>query len=307
MDNGPAAVSAPTQLRGLITDYPNTRALRSGAVDSDLVRITFEDAKVVFRHFPAVVRGETFDLAELPAVTCLQAHEAGAPLVLLPYVMNARFQHDTLVADTGLPPGRRVMQPADLRGKRIGVRSYSQTTVTWIRGILECDYGIAPTDVTWVTLDDAHVAGHPDPVWCERAPAGATLPALLLAGELDAAVIAPRFVTDARIRPLIADPDAAALDWYRRTGIRPMNHMLVMRRDLYRDRPELAAEVFRMLLASKRAAPPPANGIDLTPAGVPALRNSLEWLIDFAFRSGVVRRRPAIDELFDDITRNLSA
>ncbi|RWR06886.1 substrate-binding domain-containing protein [Paenirhodobacter populi] len=299
--------AAPRQLHALMTDYPNTRALRAGQIGSDLLGLMLEEVTVVFREFPALVRGEKYDVAELPIVTYLQAHEAGAPLVLLPYVMNGRFQHDALVHDASLPPARRLTVPQDLRGRRIGVRSYSQTTVTWVRGILAEDYGIAPEEVTWVTLDDAHVAGVADPVWCRRAPAGATLQDLLLAGRIDAAVIAPRFVTDDRIRPLIADPAAAALDWHRRTGIRPMNHMLVMRRELSRDGPDLAAEVFRMLLASKHAAPVAKNGIDLTPAGLANLRPSLEGIIDYAFRSGAIGRRPSVDELFDDTTRNLSA
>ena len=168
----------------LLGDYPNTRALKSGEVRSDLVELNFSDIKVANTGFKPLVREHKFDLSELAIVTYLQAKVYGKPYVLIPAVVLARGQHHTIAYN----PERGELKPADLAGRRVGVRAYTVTTGVWVRGILEREYGIGADRMTWMTTEDAHVPGSSDPRYVQRAPSGATLQSLLSAGEIAAAL-----------------------------------------------------------------------------------------------------------------------
>ncbi|MCL4801069.1 MAG: phosphate ABC transporter substrate-binding protein [Burkholderiales bacterium] len=296
--NGSAAIT----LRMLLGDYPGTRALKQGAVVSPFLRLEFADAKVPNRAFKQVVREAAFDAAELAIVTYLQALAFGEPLVLLPAAVLGRFQHGYLAYN----PARGPLAPSELAGRRVGIRSSSVTTVAWIRGILAGDYGVDLDRVRWVTFEDAHVAEARDPPGMERAPAGREIAAMLRDGELDAAVLGEVPAPDSGLRPLIAEPDAAAQAWYAKHRAVPVNHLVVVKRSLADSRPDAVRELYRLLLEGKRAAAPaPAHGVDLLPFGVDALRPSLELIVEYAFRQRLIPRRFAVDELFDDVTRSL--
>lgn len=287
---------SPIRLRALLSDYPSTRALRAGVVPSPLIHFDFAAPKVLYAEFKPLISELKYDVAELPVTTFLQAHQYGKKLVLLPFIMNARFQHDCLVYNSASGP----LDIGALQGKRIGVRSYTQTTVAWLRGILQDDYGLDPANAVWVTISGSHLEEYTDPANCQRAAAGKTLEQMLLDGEIDAAVLAPGLYADPRIKPLIPNGQEVALDWFRRTQIRPMNHMVVVGEPLAQSRPDVVAELYRVLVKSKKAAPLPAHGIDLGPPGIEASRRSLEAIIDYAFRSGVIERRFSVDELFSN-------
>ncbi len=158
----------PLRLRTLLGDYPNTLALKRGELGSALVAFDFADVKLAHTAFKRVVRDLEFDVAELALVTFLMAKAYGKPLVLLPAVVSARFQHPYLVYNAE----RGHLAPADLAGRRVGIRSYSVTTAAWIRGILANDHGVDPDSVRWVSFEDAHVAEYRDPPAVERAAAG---------------------------------------------------------------------------------------------------------------------------------------
>jgi 4,5-dihydroxyphthalate decarboxylase len=293
---------SPFTLRALVGDYPVTAALRSGAVRSTGVALEFADVKPVSSAFKRVVRDLEFDVAELAIVTYLIAKAHGKPLTLLPVVLVARFQHPLIVCNAE----RGALAPGDLPGKRVGVRSYSVTTGAWIRGILTDDYGVLPEQVKWVTFEEAHVAEFRDPPNVVRAPAGAKLVDMLLAGELDAAIVGDGAPADPRIRPLIPDPAAAARAWHARHGAIQLNHLVVVKDALSRTDPGAVREINRMLGESKRAAGlPKAGELDLNPFGVDANRRNLEVAIDCCHRQGLIPRRYAVDELFDDTTRAL--
>ncbi|WP_417720769.1 hypothetical protein [Salipiger sp.] len=292
---------APRSLRVHLTDYPVTRALREGRVASPGLRFEYSDHRFIFDAFRPMLESQCYDVCEMAIVTVLQAREHGSPLALLPVSVNARFQHGALV----FAPDHGPQHPEALAGKRIGVRSYAQTTVTWLRGILERDHGLDPRAAEWVTVEDAHVRAYRDPPWCRRAPEGATLPDMLLSGAVDVAVLPPKQAADPRLRPVFADPQAAAADWFARTGIKPMNHMVVVPQRLCDEAPEVVREVFALLAASKAAAA--AESPDMTPIGVEANRTSLAAIIDHALRSRVLSRPVTVDELFDDLTRTLGA
>src|SRR6516162_4163072 len=243
------ATATKLKLHTMLGNYPITKPLKSGAVRSDLVDFDFVEVKVANNLFKQVVRDARYDVAELAIVTYLQAKAYGKPYVLLPAVVVSRGQHHTIAYN----PQRGALKPSELEGKRVGVRAYTVTTGTWVRGILASDYGIDLSKVEWITFEDPHVAEYRDPDVIKRAPLGKELVQMLLDGEIDAAVVGDK-LPDPRLRHLIPDADAAAQKWAERHRGIPINHMVVVRQELSRSHPDVVADMFRKLHASKLAA-----------------------------------------------------
>jgi 4,5-dihydroxyphthalate decarboxylase len=273
------------RLKTLLGDYPVTKALKSGQVASSVVQFDYADVKVPHTAFKRVVRDLEFDVAEISIVTYLLARAHGKPLRLLPAVMFGRFQHPYLVSCNDL-------KPKDLEGRRVAIRSYTVTTVAWLRGILADDYGVDLGKVNWVTFEDAHLAEIQDPPGTVRAAAGKTPLAMLLAGEVDAAILADPVPQDPRLRPVIPNPEAAAADWARRKCPLQINHMVAVRKEMTQ---EVSDEVYRLLLESKNIG---AKDSETCPFGMEQNRRSVEVAIDYVFRQGLIPRRYAVDELF---------
>ena len=172
-------------LRTLLGDYPNTKALKAGVVHSSSVALDFADVKVPNTAFKDVVRHLKYDVAELAIVTFLQAKAHNKPLVLLPAVVVGALPHPFLVYNAE----RGRISPADLKGKRVGIRAYSVTTAAWVRGVLQNEYRVDLNSINWVTFEDPHVAEYSDPPTAVRAPAGKSLVQMLIDGEIDAGVV----------------------------------------------------------------------------------------------------------------------
>jgi 4,5-dihydroxyphthalate decarboxylase len=246
-------VSGPVTLRTNLADYAMTKALKSGAVTSDIVRFDFCGPKVANQGFKPMVRERAFDAGELAIGTFLQAKVYGKPVTLLPAVVMGRFQHQTALRSTQRPP----LGPGDVQGKRVGIRSYTQTTGIWVRGILQHEYGVDLNKVTWVCNDDGHLAEYQDPPHVERTPADAKkVDQMLLDGELDAAILGAEIPNEPRVAHLIPNPKEAALAWYRKYNTVPVNHLFCVDKDLADARPDVVAEIFRMLKETKAAMPP---------------------------------------------------
>lgn len=274
------------RLKTLLGNYPVTQALKDGRVRSAKLEFDFADVKVPHTAFKRVVRDLEFDVAEIAIVTYLMAKSCGKPLRLLPTVMFGRFQHPFLVSVSDL-------RPKNLEGKKVAIRSSSVTTVAWIRGMLADDYGVDLGKINWVTFEDAHVAEYRDPPGTERAPAGKTPLAMLLAGEVDAAVLSDPVPTDERLRSVIPDPAAAAADWHRRKGAIQVNHLVCVRHSLSL---EVVDEVYRLLQESKDIG---AKDAPTCPFGIEENRRNLEVAIDYVFRQGLIPRRFSVVELFE--------
>ncbi len=297
------ATATKLKLRTMLGDYPNTTALKSGAIRSDLVDFDFVEVKVANALFKQVVRDAEYDVAELAIVTYLQAKAYGKPYVLMPAVVVSRGQHHTIAYNADRGP----LKPSDLNGKRVGVRAYTVTTGTWVRGILASDYGVDIDKVEWITFEDPHVAEYRDPAIVKRAPQGKDLVQMLLDGEIDAAIVGDH-LPDPRLKYLIPDPEIAAKRWADLHHGVPINHMVVVRQELSRSRPDAIKDIFRQLHDSKRAAGLPDGGeLDPYRFGVAACRPILEIVIDFCHQQKLIPHRISVDELFDDTTRVLKA
>jgi 4,5-dihydroxyphthalate decarboxylase len=285
---------SPTTLRVAIGDYPHTLPLKRGEITSPWLTLDFVEVKPMHKAFKPMVRERAYDASEMALVTAIQAKAYDKGLTLLPAAMLARFQHGTVLHNVE----RGKLSPSDLRGKRIGVRSYSQTTGAWIRGILENDYGIDLSRVQWVTFEDAHVAEAKDPPGVTRAGAGKDITQMLLGGELDAAIYGAALPDDKRLQSVIPNPDAAAQAWYGKHHLVPVNHMVVVTDTLAQSNPEAVAELYRLLEAGKAAAGGGRGPVDTAPFGKDANRTCLEMLISYAVQQRLIPRRLGVDELW---------
>lgn len=272
-------------MKVLLGDYPVTHALRSGSLKPSFP-VEFADVKQAHHAFKRVVRNLEFDIAELAIVTFLLAKAHGKPYRLLPAVVTARFQHPYLVCLS-----ERSLSPRELGGKRIGQRSYSVTTATWLRGILADDYGVDLSSIHWITFEEPHVAEFRDPPNVARAPEGKDILSMLLAGELDAAIMTDLPKDDPRIVPVFPDRRAAAESWKRRTGASiQINHMVVAKAGVSAS---VSSSFYDVLKKSRDEA-----GSDL-PFGIEENRKNLEAAIDCVFRQNMIPRRYAVEELFE--------
>jgi 4,5-dihydroxyphthalate decarboxylase len=263
-----------------------------------MVNFVFEDVKVANRAFKAMVRDERFDWGELAIVTYLQAKSFGKPYVLMPAVVVERGQHHTIFYN----PGRGTLAPGDLNGRRVGVRAYSQTTGTWLRGILEEDYGVDFRRVQWITFEAPHVAEYRDPPWVQRAPEGKQLEQMLRDGEIDAAIFGNE--NPEGLTPLIPDAETAEQRWAERHGGIPINHMAVIKESITKSRPDVVCELYRMLIESQRIGSGSGKGGGLR-FGLESVHRPLETIIDYSVRQRLIPRRFRVEELFNDITRSL--
>lgn len=280
-------MTEPLVLRTALGKSPLVRALKDGTVTSDRVRFEFVDVDPITRAFRRMTRLLEFDLCEIAVTTHAQARAYGKPLIALPVVLLSGFHHGALMCRRD----SAVRGPADLVGKRIGVRAWSQTTGVWVRGILQNEYGVAPETMTWVTEEDAHVQEFRDPPFVERIGAGQDLRKMLLAGEIDAGV-ALADLDPTLVRTVIPDADAAAADWHRKTGVSPINHVVVVKRPLLAAYPWLADELARMFVESRQMVD------NAVPYGLAANRPAIELLMRYAAEQKLIPRAYSVSELF---------
>jgi 4,5-dihydroxyphthalate decarboxylase len=267
-------------LKALLGDYPVTRQFKQRS------SLEFADVPVPHTAFKRVVRDLEFDVAELALMTFVLAKAYEKPYRLLPAVMTARFQHGTLTYN----PERGPLSPDRLAGKTVGMRSYSVTTATWVRGILADDYGVDLGEVHWVTLEEPHVAEFRDPPNATRMPPGKDLTTMLRAGEVDAAILAEP-PQDGSLRTLIPDPAAAAAAWQARNGAIQINHMVAVKSTVSDSE---ARDIYAELTESREAAGNPG----MNPFGLEENRRNLEVAIDCLYRQRMITRRFAVEELF---------
>lgn len=272
-------------LRAAIGTYPHTRALKSGEIASDLLRLEFADITPINRAFAPMVRELRFDVSEMAITTFLQARAYGKPLVLLPVVMAARFQEAALLCRRDSD----IAGPGDLAGRRVGVRAYSQTTGMWLRGILAETHGVRPDQICWMTFEGAHVAEAPDPAWVIRAEPGHEMMGMLRTGELDAVIVGNDAPNDPNLRTVFQDPAADGEAFRARHGFVPVNHMVVVTRQLAADRPDLVAELVRLF----RLAGTTVDRGALKPAIALAIRYSAE--------QGLLSREIGLDEVWEGL------
>jgi 4,5-dihydroxyphthalate decarboxylase len=294
--------TAATRLKTNLADYPQTRAIREGRVTSDLVQLDCCGPEQAHNGFKAMLRENLFDAGELAIVTYLQAKSYGKPYVALPVPISGRFQHHC----AGFNRELGHLDPKDIEGKRVGVRTYAQTTGLWIRGILRHEFGVDLDKVTWCTVGEGHLAEYTDPPNCEPLPKGSDIGQMMLDGELAATLQGVDLPKDPRVERLVPSPHDAARDWYAREGVVPINHLFVVHEDIARNRPDIVREIYRMIGDSRTLT---EGGLPdpFPPMGFEANRKGIQLAIDWALDQKIIPRKLSIDELFDETTASLGS
>lgn len=291
-----------TTLKTNLADYPVTKAIKEGRVRSDLVTLDCCGPKEAHNGFKAMLRENAYDCGELAIVTYLQAKAYGKPYVLLPLPISGRFQHHC----AGFNKELYDLKPKDIEGKKVGVRTYAQTTGLWVRGILQHEYGVDLNKVTWMTTGDGHLAEYTDPSNCVRLPKGSDIGQMMLDGELAATLQGVDLPKDPRVQRLIPDAMNVAKAWFAREQVVPINHMFVVHQDISKKHPEVVREIFRMLVESRNLT---EGGLPdpFPPVGLAANRKGLQLAIDWAYEQKIIPNKMTVDELFDETTAALKA
>ncbi|HET7525411.1 MAG TPA: ABC transporter substrate-binding protein [Burkholderiaceae bacterium] len=312
-------------------DYDRTRALLDGRVQIDGVNPVFMTLSPEETFFRAL-RQQAFDVSELSLSSYLvQAARGQCPYIAVPVFLSRAFRHTSIWVRKD-----RIHTPQDLLGKRVGVPEYQLTANVWARAILHDDHGVQPRDITWVR-GGIETPGRPEKialalpadVRLEDAPADRTISDLLDAGEIDG-FIAPRppagtAARNPQVRWLFDDPTAAAKDWYRRTGIFPIMHVVGVRRTLVNRHPWLPAAVLKAFGQAKALALDALADTSATKVTLPFVEEQLKaaretlgddfWSYGVAGNEATLRaflrhhhlqglsaRELALDELFDPTT-----
>ncbi|WP_459906070.1 type 2 periplasmic-binding domain-containing protein [Caballeronia sp. HLA56] len=286
-------------LRVNLADYAATKAMRDGRVSSSVVNLDYCGPARAHDGFKPMLRENAFDAGELAIVTYLQAKAYGKPYVLLPAPISGRFQHHC----AGYNGELGHLDPKDIEGKRVGVRTYAQTTGLWIRGILRHEYGVDLDKVKWMTQGEGHLAEYTDPANCQRLPKGSSVGQMMLDGELAAVLAGEDMPKDPRVKTLVPDAQAVAKDWFAREGVVPINHMFVVHARLSKERPDIVRELYRMIVESRALG----EGVPavIPPFGLDANRKGIQLAIDWALDQKIIPRRFSVDELFDEVTGSL--
>ena len=284
----------PNPISVVTGDYPHTAKLKSmpgfAGAAAEFPRIT-----PVHDAFDDMVRTQRYDVCEMAIGAFLQAHEAGKPLFLLPVVMVGGFHYKSVYVAPDV-----LVAPADLKGKRIGVRSYSQTTGLWARGWLSADYAVTPDSVTWVTTEGSHSDAYQDPDNVVRTEH--SLADDLRSGQISAAILGTGAPDD--LLPLIPDWESRSRSWHAKYQTVPINHMVTATRDLIERRPDVLSAVYQALAdgIDEAAEAKPADPAALPSAirhGLSNVREAVRLAADYALEQGLISTPVEdIDSLF---------
>lgn len=299
----------------------NNAAVKSGAVVPAGFNLEFIDVPVLVQAFRRMVRQLEFDVCEMALTTYLCAREHGVKFTALPVFLVRGFHHGAILHNVDKPVG----DPKNLEGKRVGVnRGYTVTTGVWARSILQDEYGVDLSKVTWVLSGDEHVESYVAPANVVSIAEGDTIEEQLDRGDLAAAV---NIKTDRpNLRPLISEPLEQGFAAFASRGHYPINHLIAVRDDTLAKHPDLAVALFEAFRESRdiyleqlrqglRGEPDATDGLykrlldlgaDPLPYGIAPNRAVLEELIEHALTQRILTRPAAIDSLFAESVLALS-
>ncbi len=303
-------------MRPLTVDVGNpglTKSLKDGTTPCGHLTLNFISVDPIIAAMRRMVRDLEFDICEMALSTYLCAREHGKPFTAIPVFPARNFHHRAVFFN--IHSG--INGPKDLEGRTVGVhRGYTVTTGLWARGILQADYGVDLQQITWAATGDEHVAEYQAPPNVTYSYKGKAIADLLVSGEIGAAVGDIR-VASPDVQSLIPDARNAGIAYFRKTGIYPVNHCLVIKNEILDAEPWVAEEIFNAFRAAKNNYLARLDqGLDLSPAdeaviglrravggdpfpfGVNANRKALEAIVQFAFDQQVITKKPSLEELF---------
>jgi 4,5-dihydroxyphthalate decarboxylase len=260
-------------------NYDRTRALQDGRVRPDGIDLVYLDMPVEETFF-RMLRHREFDVAEMSLSSyTVSLNRDPPPFIAIPVFPSRFFRHSSIYVSAAAG----IREPRDLIGKRVGNPEYQMTAPVWIRGILADEYGVPIDSVTYVTGGEEEPGRSekirldlPANIRVEPIGAGQTLAHMLATGEIAALQTARMPSTyaagDGRVRRLFEDFVDVEKAYFRRTGIFPIMHTVVIRRDVYERDPWVAQSLYKAFCAAQRL-----TYEDLQQTA--ALKTMLPWLI----------------------------
>jgi 4,5-dihydroxyphthalate decarboxylase len=302
-------------------DYEIVRALKEGAVEPDGIDLTIlTDMDSTTRHW-RFLRNRDFDVAETSGSSYIVARDQGAPFAAIPVFLHRRFRHGFVFINTS----KGIAKPADLIGRKVGVKSFLITAGHWMRGILEHEYGVPHKSIRWHAELDEDLAFTPPPdLKITRLPHDRSVEDMLVAGELDALIhadlIKPLLDNDPRVGRLWPDYKAEEIRYYQKTGIFPIMHVMGIRQEIVDRHPWVPINLFLAFEKAKAIAMRRLNNPRIVPLAwyreaweeqerilgpdpweyglTEKNRHTLETLAGYSHEQGLTKRRWTPDELF---------
>jgi 4,5-dihydroxyphthalate decarboxylase len=306
-----------------IGNYGLTKPLKDGSIRTPELNLEYIQVDPIVAAMRRMVRGLEFDICEMAFTTYLCAKACGKPITAIPVFLTRNFHHWAMFYNVK----SGITKPKDLEGRTVAVnRGYTVTTGLWARGILQAEYGVDLNKITWAPTDDEHVAEYKAPPNVDYSYRGKPIADLLLSGQVAAAVGDVR-VNSPDIKPLIPDARNAGFAYFRKTGVYPINHGLVIKDSVLKAHPEFAQKLFSAFQAAKKVYLAHLDaGDNVSPADESAIalkqvvgdpfpfgindrngpnRKAIETLVRFAVDQQVIPRKFSVEELFASETLNL--
>jgi len=307
-------------------DYEITRPLKDGTVRPDgidLKVVTAMDSPT--RHW-RFLRNREFDMAEVSSSSYIAARDNGLPFRAIPVFPHRRFRHGFIFINTG----KGITRPADLVGRKVGVKFFLNSAALWLRGILQHHYGVPFRSIDWYTELDEDIAQVTlDGVRITQVPKGKTIVEMLTEGELDAVLhpdlIKPLRDKDPRVGRLFPDYKADEAAWFRKTGIFPIMHVLGLRQEIVEKYPWVPVNMFMAFNEAKAIAMRRMENPRIVPLAwyreaweeqqelmgrdpweyglTERNRHNLETLVGYSHEQGLIKRRIPLDELFLSVSQ----
>ncbi|MBV9602704.1 MAG: hypothetical protein JOZ87_38415 [Chloroflexi bacterium] len=269
-----------------IGTYDHTKGLKDGTVKTPGVDFDFVDVSPITRAFRPMATQQAYDVGEMALVTYMLARVYKKPVLGLPIVLVRSSLLPGLVTSSS----SSVSDPRELKGKTLGVRSYTQTSGVWVRGILQEAFGLDLGSLKWVTFEGAHLDEYTDPSNVSRAPADANIAEMVKSGELAAAIGVP---AGEGIRPFLADPAKAEADWAAKSGVRTVNHIVTVKQSLVNADSSLPGKLTDLFERARGR-----NGASVPPIGIEPNRKAFEALARFAYEQKITPTKMTPEELF---------
>jgi hypothetical protein len=333
-DETGAETMTDTKLDIAFWNYDRAQALRDGSVTIDGVDATYHDGKIVTDVFEAMVKDRAFDVSDLGISYFLRTMDfEEPPFLAIPVFTLHMFRHSAIYINKSA----NIEKPEDLAGKRIGeLAMYGHDAGVWPKGILSDEYGVKPEQSRWLIggIDfplkpiDWIPQPHPPGMAVEQAGADVDLGELLVSGEIDALVSAdaPKAYLEGHpaVGRLFENHVEVERDYFRRTGIFPMMHLIVVKRELAEQRPDVVKAVYRGFKEAKSACEETIVkgmtfnnmttmipwltalvtenrkllGEDWWPYGIARNRAALDTFLRYHWEQGLSTRRWAIEDVF---------
>lgn len=316
---GVSNIPAKLKLSWATGDYDLVSALITGEVKPEgmeLMPITLASPE---RHW-RMLRHHEFDVCELSMSSYLMSVCRGEPVIAIPVFPHRRFRHAYIFCNRDA----RIQTPRDLVGKRIGLRTFQNTAGLWTRGILEDEYGVLVKSVDWFTQDEEPIEFEPPgDLRLQRVSPGRNLDEMLVCGDLDAVIYPetlPSFAGGSpKVKRLFEDPKSEEIRYYQKTGIFPIMHTVVIRREVVDDHPWVPVSLlkaFRQALdvCYQRMKDPRrialawvmdlaeeqkrVLGSDPWSPGFRQNKKALETLVRYSYRQGLIDREIPPEDLF---------